>query len=59
MPRERLLAVLWDSGGDFVDENTLTVYIRRLREKIEDDPSRPSFLQTVRGAGYRLAAERG
>ncbi len=59
VPRERLLSVLWDSGGDFVDENTLTVYIRRLREKIEDDPSRPSFLQTVRGAGYRLAAERG
>ena len=43
-----------DSGsGDFVDDNTLSVYIRRLREKIEPDPSRPVYLVTVRGFGYQ------
>lgn len=51
--RETILDALWDSTGDFVDNNTLSVYIRRLREKIELDPSQPQHLITVRGFGYR------
>ena len=51
--RERLLADLWDVAGDFVNDNTLTVYIKRLREKIEDDPAKPERIKTVRGIGYR------
>lgn len=51
--RERILDELWDQGGDFVDDNTLSVYIRRLREKIEPDPAHPSYLLTVRGFGYK------
>lgn len=49
----KLLAELWDVGGDFVNDNTLTVYIKRLREKIEDDPAQPERIKTVRGIGYR------
>ncbi len=51
--RGKLLAELWDVGGDFVNDNTLTVYIKRLREKIEDDPAQPERIKTVRGIGYR------
>lgn len=51
--RERILDELWDHTGDFVDDNTLSVYIRRLREKIEPDPANPSYLVTVRGFGYK------
>lgn len=51
--RDLILNELWDSAGDFVDDNTLSVYMRRLREKIEADPSRPEHLLTVRGFGYR------
>lgn len=51
--RDLILNELWDSAGDFVDNNTLSVYMRRLREKIEADPSRPEHLITVRGFGYR------
>lgn len=51
--RERILDELWDQSGDFVDDNTLSVYIRRLREKIEPDPAHPSYLLTVRGFGYK------
>lgn len=51
--REIILNELWDSAGDFVDDNTLSVYVRRLREKIEPDPSHPEHLITVRGFGYR------
>jgi DNA-binding response OmpR family regulator len=54
LTRNRLLEDIWDIGGDFVNDNTLTVYIKRLREKIEDDPQNPVFIQTVRGAGYRM-----
>lgn len=53
VPRSRILDELWDSGGSFVDDNTLSVYIRRLREKVEADPSRPAHLSTVRGFGYQ------
>lgn len=52
--RERLLDELWDAAGEFVNDNTLTVYIKRLREKIEDDPANPRIILTVRGTGYRL-----
>lgn len=51
--RERILDELWDSTGDYVDNNTLSVYVRRLREKIETDPSHPEHLLTVRGFGYQ------
>lgn len=51
--RDNIFNELWDSTGDFVDDNTLSVYIRRLREKIEDDPSNPQYLITVRGFGYQ------
>ncbi len=53
VPRGRILDELWDSGGSFVDDNTLSVYIRRLREKVETDPSHPVHLSTVRGFGYQ------
>lgn len=52
--RDRLLNELWDASGEFVTDNTLTVYIKRLREKIEDDPAAPQIVLTVRGTGYRL-----
>lgn len=52
--RGRLLDELWDAAGEFVNDNTLTVYIKRLREKIEDDPTSPQIILTVRGKGYRL-----
>ena len=52
--RTRLLEEIWDAGGDFVNDNTLTVYIKRLREKIEDDPANPAIIKTVRGLGYRV-----
>lgn len=51
--RETILGELWDNMGDFVDDNTLSVYIRRLREKIETNPSKPEHLITVRGFGYK------
>lgn len=52
--RDRLLGELWDAAGEYVNDNTLTVYIKRLREKIEDDPASPAIIRTVRGIGYRL-----
>ncbi|MDR3645293.1 MAG: response regulator transcription factor [Clostridia bacterium] len=53
LSRNRLLEGIWDVAGDFVNDNTLTVYIKRLREKIEDDPQHPCIIQTVRGLGYK------
>lgn len=52
LSRNQLLSV-WDVTGEFVNDNTLTVYIKRLREKIEDDPQNPKIIQTVRSLGYR------
>lgn len=52
--RDRLLEEIWDCAGDFVSDNTLTVYIKRLREKIEPDAQNPRYIRTVRGLGYRL-----
>lgn len=54
LSRDKLLDEIWDSAGDYVGDNTLTVYIKRLREKIEPDPQNPSYIHTVRGMGYRL-----
>ncbi|WP_431807769.1 winged helix-turn-helix domain-containing protein [Lysinibacillus sphaericus] len=54
--RDRLLDELWDASGEFVTNNTLTVYIKRLREKIETEPGNPRYILTVRGTGYRLGA---
>ena len=54
LTREQLLDELWDAAGEFVNDNTLTVYIKRLREKIEEDSSCPRIILTVRGTGYRL-----
>ncbi len=54
MSRNKLLEEIWDIAGDFVNDNTLTVYIKRLREKIEDDPQNPAVIKTVRGLGYRV-----
>ena len=50
--REIIFEELWDHAGNFVDDNTLSVYIRRLREKVEKDPSKPEHLITARGFGY-------
>lgn len=52
LSKNQLLESLWDSGGNFVDENTLAVNIRRLREKIETDPSHPVYIKNIRGLGY-------
>ena len=52
--RSRLLDELWDAAGEFVNDNTLTVYIKRLREKIEEDATNPQIILTVRGTGYKL-----
>lgn len=57
MTRNTILDALWDGKGSYVDDNTLSVYIRRLREKIEREPSRPEYLLTVRGMGYRWEGE--
>ena len=52
LTRTALLQDMWDVDGDFVNDNTLTVYIKRLRDKIEEDPSDPKIIKTVRGMGY-------
>ena len=54
LTRDRLLEEIWDSGGDFVNDNTLTVYLKRLREKLEEDSKNPKHFKTIRGLGYRL-----
>ncbi|WP_035291493.1 response regulator transcription factor [Clostridium sp. KNHs214] len=53
LKREVILEKLWDSSGEFVDDNTLSVYIKRLREKVEDKSSSPKSIVTVRGIGYK------
>ncbi len=54
LSRTKLLESIWDIAGEFVNDNTLTVYIKRLREKIEDDPQNPEIIKTVRGLGYKV-----
>ncbi len=52
--RDLLAEEIYNLSGEFVQDNTMTVYIKRLREKIEDDPAQPQYLKTVRGLGYRM-----
>ncbi|MBH5317706.1 response regulator transcription factor [Paenibacillus sp. GSMTC-2017] len=54
LSRNQLLERIWDVAGDFVNDNTLTVYIKRLREKLEDNPQNPKIIKTVRGLGYKV-----
>ncbi len=54
LSRTKLLESIWDIAGEYVNDNTLTVYIKRLREKIEDDPQDPKIIRTVRGLGYKV-----
>lgn len=54
LSRNQLLEQIWNVAGDFVNDNTLTVYIKRLREKLEDDPQHPTMIKTVRGLGYKV-----
>ncbi|WP_413408843.1 response regulator transcription factor [Paenibacillus amylolyticus] len=55
--RSSILNHLWDLSGDFIDDNTLSVHIRRLREKVEDIPAAPQYIVTVRGIGYKWNVE--
>lgn len=54
LSRGQLLEEIWDIAGEYVNDNTLTVYIKRLRDKIEQDPQNPEIIKTVRGLGYRM-----
>jgi DNA-binding response OmpR family regulator len=53
LTRDRLAEELWSISGEFVSDNTLNVYMKRLRERIEDDPKNPVIIKTVRGLGYK------
>ncbi len=55
--REKILAEIWDTDEEYVNDNTLTVYIKRIREKIEDNPTEPKIILTVRGMGYKVNYE--
>ncbi len=55
--RESILAEIWDTEEEYVNDNTLTVYIKRIREKLEDDPTNPKVILTVRGLGYKVDYE--
>lgn len=57
LSRNQLLEQIWDVAGDFVNDNTLTVYIKRLREKLEDDQQNPTMIITVRGLGYKVGEQ--
>lgn len=57
LSRNQLLEQIWDVAGDFVNDNTLTVYIKRLREKLEDNPQNPTMIITVRGLGYKVGEQ--
>ena len=54
LSRDYILEELWDIAGEYVNDNTLTVYIKRLRKKIEDSPQNPQIIKTVRGLGYKM-----
>lgn len=54
--REKILSDIWDVSEEYVNDNTLTVYIKRIREKIEDDPSNPKIIKTIRGIGYKIGS---
>jgi DNA-binding response OmpR family regulator len=55
LTRERLLELIWPDGTEYVDENALSVAVRRLRSKLEDEPSNPKYIRTVHGIGYKWA----
>lgn len=55
--REQILASIWDVEEEYVNDNTLTVYIKRIRQKIEEDPANPKIIQTIRKVGYKLGDE--
>ena len=57
LTRELILDRMWEGNGNYVDDNTLSVYIRRLRNKIEDTPNTPRYLLTERGVGYKWVVE--
>lgn len=57
LSRTQLLENIWDVTGDFVEDNTLTVYIKRLRDKIEENPTEPEYIKTIRGLGYIIENE--
>lgn len=57
LQREKILADIWDVNEEYVNDNTLTVYIKRIREKLEKDPTNPEIIVTVRGIGYKLGEE--
>ena len=57
LTRKTLLEKLWDIEGDFIEESTLTVYIKRLREKLKEDKENP-YIETVRGIGYKWIGEK-
>ncbi|MFU0791877.1 response regulator transcription factor [Virgibacillus proomii] len=59
LSKEQIMQKLWDNRESFIDDNTLAVYISRLRDKIEDDPRKPSFLTTIRGLGYKWSTKQG
>lgn len=54
LTRNQLLEEIWDASGEYVNDNTLSVYMKRLREKIEENPQIPRLLHTIRGIGYRM-----
>ncbi len=57
LSRSQLLSGIWDIAGDYVNDNTLTVYVKRLRDKLEDNPAKPHIIETVRGMGYRIGKD--
>jgi DNA-binding response OmpR family regulator len=54
LSRDKLIEEIYNFAGEFVNDNTLTVYVKRLRDKIEDNPQNPNFIKTVRGLGYKV-----
>lgn len=59
LTRNQLLEEIWDASGEYVNDNTLSVYMKRLREKIEENPQEPRLLHTIRGIGYRMEYKNG
>ena len=57
LSRDRLIDELWSASSEFVSDNTLNVYMKRLREKIEDDPQNPKIIKTIRGMGYKVVSK--
>lgn len=57
MERGRLIDRIWTDGADYVDENALSVTVKRLRDKLEDNPAKPQYIKTVYGIGYVWAGE--